>query len=69
MSSYYYVDDPKSELGCTPIPEEEFINVILAISRKHGLEITDEMILREFQVEKPKLKSLKKPQKQKDLSR
>lgn len=58
MSGYYYIDDPKSNLGYTPIPEEEFSQAILSLARKHGLKITDEMILKE--VQKGGLKS-KKP--------
>ncbi len=57
MSSYYYLDDPKSKMGSTPVPEEEFIKAVFSIARKHGLDITDEMILKEIDSElKPKRK-------------
>ena len=50
MSSYYYVQDPDSEYGFTPIPEDEYIQVIYRIAKKHGLNITDKMILEEEKV-------------------
>ncbi len=49
MSSYYYVQDPGSEYGFTPIPEDEYIQVIYRIAKKHGLNITDKMILKDLE--------------------
>jgi len=48
MGSYYYVKDPNSEFGYTPIPEEEYIVAILRIVGKRGVKITDGMILEEL---------------------
>lgn len=59
MSSYYCLEDPKSDLDYTPIPEKEFFQAILSIAKRHGLKITDEMILKEIHgvVQKDGLKS------------
>lgn len=58
MGSYYYVEDKNSDFGYTPVPEEEYVRDILSIAKKHGLEITDEMILKE--IEEQKYKNRKK---------
>lgn len=44
----YYVDDPDSEFDQSPIPEEEYVAAILRIAARHGIEITDKMILEEI---------------------
>lgn len=49
MGSYYYVSDENSDLGFTPVPEDEYMQAILRIAKKHGLEITDAMILQEIE--------------------
>ncbi len=61
MSSYYYIDDPESDLGYFPVPEEEFIKVILSIAQQNGIKITDEMILKELEGNKKISKQSKKP--------
>ncbi|MDP3973718.1 MAG: NYN domain-containing protein [Candidatus Daviesbacteria bacterium] len=59
MSSYYYLDDPKSELGYTPVSEEEMHGAILSIAKSHGLNITDKMILDQIQKKESKSKNTK----------
>lgn len=49
MSSYYYLEDPESEFGSIPVPEEDYIAAILRIARKKRLKITDQMILKELE--------------------
>ena len=49
MSSYYYVEDKNSETGFTPIPEDEYMQVIFRIAKKRNLKITDKMILKELE--------------------
>ena len=58
MGSHYYVNDPNSELGYTPVPEDEYMQTVFGIANKHGIKITDEMILAEL--EKQSTKSRKK---------
>ena len=45
MGSYYYLNDPKSDFGSMPVPEDDYIAAILSIAREHGLKITDKMVL------------------------
>lgn len=49
MSSYYYLDDPKSELGSIPVPEEVYIAAILQIASRKGIKISDKIILKELE--------------------
>lgn len=49
MGSYYYLEDPDSEFGTTPVPEDEYLAAVLRIAKKKGIEITDEMILEELE--------------------
>lgn len=49
MGSYYYIGDPESEFGYTPIPEEDYAVVILRIARKCGVKITNKIILKEVE--------------------
>lgn len=49
MGSYYYVKDKNSELGYTPVPEDEYIEAIIRIAKKNGLKITDDMVLEEVE--------------------
>ncbi|MBI2597067.1 hypothetical protein HYW41_02835 [Candidatus Daviesbacteria bacterium] len=60
MSSYYYLDDSKSELGYTPVSEDEMHSAILSIAKSHGLNITDKMILDRIQKKESKSKNIKK---------
>lgn len=60
MGSYYYVDDPESDLGYFPIPEDEYVQAILRIAQKHGLQITDKMILAEIKKDRKKYTSKRK---------
>lgn len=58
MSSYWYVEDPNSELGQTPVPEDEYVVAIFRIASKHGVKITDRLILEELEeMEKEKRRS------------
>lgn len=34
MGSYYYLMDKNSELGYTPVPEDEYIEAILRIAKE-----------------------------------
>lgn len=56
MGSYFYVDDPESELGYLPIPEDDYLQAVFRIAQKHGLKITDKMILAE--IKKTRRKSI-----------
>lgn len=47
MTSYYYFDDPDSDFGFTPVPEENYVEAILKIAKKNGIEITQNMIFEE----------------------
>lgn len=60
MSGYYYLDDPESELGCIPVPEDEMVSAILSIAKSHGVNITDEMILDRIQQKESKSKNTKR---------
>lgn len=59
MSGYYYLDDPEGELGYAPVPEGEMVSAILSISKSHGVNITDEMILDQIQKKESKSKGTK----------
>lgn len=48
MSSYYYVQDPDSEYGLTPIPEDEYIQAVFRVAKTKGVNITDKMIIEEL---------------------
>lgn len=48
MGSYWYIEDPDSEFGHVPIYEDDYVRAIFRIADKHGLEITDKMILEEI---------------------
>ncbi len=45
MSSYYYVQDPDSEYGFTPIPEDEYIQAVFRVAKNKGVNITEKMII------------------------
>lgn len=47
MGTYYYLDDPDSEFGSSPVYEDDLFHALFSISNKHGLKITDKMILAE----------------------
>lgn len=49
MGSYYYVEDKNSEFGFTPVPEDDYVQAVLRITKKHGLKITDNLILKEIE--------------------
>lgn len=51
MTSYYYIDDPESEFGYTPVPEDDYVDAILKIAEKNGVKIIQEMILEEVKKE------------------
>lgn len=48
MGSYYYINDPKSEFGYIPIPEDEYVEAIFRIAKRKGVKISDKMILEEL---------------------
>jgi hypothetical protein len=50
MGSYYYINGSKSD-----IPEDEYIQAILSIAKKQGVEITDNMILQEVENSQKKI--------------
>ena len=60
MSGYYYLDDSESELGYTPVSENEMNSTILSIVKNHGLNITDKMILDQIQKKESEYKNTKK---------
>lgn len=47
FTTIYYLDDPVSKTGTTPVTERAMLEAVLAIAKKQGLLITDEMILYE----------------------
>jgi len=47
MTSYYYFDDPDSNFGFAPVPEDDYVEAILKIAEKNGVKITQEMIFEE----------------------
>lgn len=47
MGSYYYIKDKYSKIGFTPVPEDEYVQAVFRIAKKHGLKITNNMILKE----------------------
>lgn len=54
MGSYYYISDKDSDLGLTPVPEDEYMQAIFRIAKRYGLKITDEMILKELEKQNTK---------------
>ena len=60
MSDYYYFEDKEEECGFTPIPGEDYISALLSVSKRHGIKITDQMILKEFKQRWTHLKSSEK---------
>lgn len=59
MGTYWYVKDLAGDMGYSPVFEDDYVSAIFSIAKKHGLEITDKMILDE--VYKKKSKSKKVP--------
>lgn len=57
MGTYWYVKDPEDDMGYSPIPEDEYVGAIFSIAKKHGLKITDKMILDEVYKKKEPKKS------------
>lgn len=47
MSDYYYLKDKEDDSGLSAILGDDYISALLSISRKHGIKITDEMVLKE----------------------
>lgn len=48
MSTYYYVQDPDSETGFTPIPEDEYTQAVFRVAKNKGVNITDQMVIEEL---------------------
>lgn len=47
MGTYYYVKDRDEDGGYLPIYEDDYIAAIKKITKRSGIEISDEMILEE----------------------
>ena len=47
MGTYWYIDDPDSDGGVTPVFEDDYIAALLGIAKSNGIKITDKMILKE----------------------
>lgn len=47
MSDYYYFADKNEALGYIPILGDDYIGALKSIVNKHGIKITDKMILKE----------------------
>ena len=60
MSGYYYLNNPKSELGHSPVSDEEMLSAILSIGKRHGLNISDKMIFEEIQKKESKSKNTRR---------
>ncbi len=62
MSDYYYFKNKKDDSDFSPILGDDYISALLSIAKKHGINITDEIILKEVEGKQysPK-KSIKKP--------
>lgn len=63
MSDYYYLNE---DADFNPILGEDYISALYSISKKHGINITDEMVLKEvwgkqFQTKQLKVVAIKKP--------
>lgn len=48
MSDYYYLNDDESEFGNTPILGDDYIRALRSIIKKHGIKVTDKMLLQEI---------------------
>ena len=64
MSDYYYFKDKDDEWGLTLVLGEDYIRALKSIARKHGVKITDKMVLKEIYGEqvaskRPKTKTKK----------
>lgn len=64
MSDYYYFPDKNDEWGFTPVLGDDYICALKSIAKKHGIKITNKMILKEVYGEqmvsrKPKKKTRK----------
>lgn len=60
MGTYYYIEDPDNNDQLTPgmrvVYEDDYISAIYSVAKKHGVKITDKMILEELDkpCQKPK---------------
>lgn len=60
MGNYYYISDKDSDLEFTPVPEDEYVQAIFRIAKRQGVQITDEIILKEVEnIGKENLKKIK----------
>lgn len=48
MGTYWYIKDPDSDEGITPVFEDDYVTAIFRIAKENGVKITDEMILKEL---------------------
>lgn len=48
MGTYWYIEDPDSDEGITPVFEDDYVAAIFRIAKENGVKITDEMILKEL---------------------
>ncbi|MDP3973785.1 MAG: hypothetical protein Q8P92_03045 [Candidatus Daviesbacteria bacterium] len=58
MSSYYYVQDPNSETGFTPIPEDEYMQAAFRVAKNKGVNVTDKMIIEELNQKNQKKRNI-----------
>lgn len=52
MGTYYYLKDKQSKEGFLPVYEDDYIQALYSIVKKHGLKISDKMILEELKGKK-----------------
>lgn len=57
MGDYFYLDDPESDMGMTPVSSEEMVAAIRKVARREGVEISDEQIINEVFDKKQKNKT------------
>lgn len=55
MGRYHYMKSQNAALGYTSIPEDKYVQAVLSIAKKHGVEITENMILQEVEKSQKKL--------------
>ena len=60
MGTYYYIKDPDDDNSLSPIYEDDYINALYSIAKKHGIHITDEMIRKELKNKKARIQNHQK---------
>lgn len=59
MSDYYYLEDKNDEWGYIPVLGGDYIRALKTIAQKHGIKVTDSMILKEIFGEKTNSNKIK----------